>query len=234
MYTEVYSKLFDSVPDHPQKTRPRVDGAKQLPVILRYVTPHSAFLEVGGGDGALAIAVSPHVQLSYCLDVTDALIPSTAPENFRFVKTPGVEIALPDASIDFAYSNQLMEHLHPDDAADQLAEIRRVLKPNGMYLCTTPSRVTGPHDVSCYFSYEAEGFHLREYDYGSLRRVFRQAGFRHAKIVLVAKGRRFRAPYWALRPLEMSVLAMPPKLRAKLTSNVIASGIFGLNMIGVK
>jgi hypothetical protein len=30
-------------------------------------------------------------------------------------------------------------------------EINRILKPGGQYLCATPSRVTGPHDISVFF-----------------------------------------------------------------------------------
>jgi predicted SAM-dependent methyltransferase len=35
-------------------------------------------------------------------------------------------------SVDLAYSNQLMEHLHPDDASEQLANVYRALKPGGV------------------------------------------------------------------------------------------------------
>ncbi len=37
-------------------------------------------------------------------------------------------------SIDLVISNQLMEHLHPDDAYDQLREVYRVLRDGGRYV----------------------------------------------------------------------------------------------------
>jgi SAM-dependent methyltransferase len=40
-----------------------------------------------------------------------------------------------------------MEHLHVEDAEAQLQEIHRVLRPGGHYVCTTPSVITGPHDI---------------------------------------------------------------------------------------
>jgi predicted SAM-dependent methyltransferase len=52
-----------------------------------------------------------------------------ASSNFRFVKTSGVEIPLADASVGLAHSDQLMEHLHIDDAEPQLREVYRILKP---------------------------------------------------------------------------------------------------------
>jgi predicted SAM-dependent methyltransferase len=51
-----------------------------------------------------------------------------------------------------------MEHLHPDDAFEQLKQIYTALTPGGLYICTTPNRLTGPHDVSKYFDETAAGF----------------------------------------------------------------------------
>jgi hypothetical protein len=56
-----------------------------------------------------------------------------------------------------------MEHLHPEDALEQLQKIRRTLARGGVYVCITPNRVNGPHDVSGLFDDEARGLHLREY-----------------------------------------------------------------------
>lgn len=56
-----------------------------------------------------------------------------------------------------------MEHLHPDDAYEQLQEIYNALIPGGIYICITPNRLSGPHDVSQYFDSIATGFHPKEY-----------------------------------------------------------------------
>ena len=107
------------------------------------------FLEIGGGDCEVTLLVSRHVAKAIVIDVTDELVPpDAAVPNFEFIKTAGVTVPLPSESVSFIYSNQVMEHLHPDDARAQLRELFRVLKPGGKYLCRTPSRVTGPHDVS--------------------------------------------------------------------------------------
>ena len=55
--------------------------------------------------------------------------------------------------------------MHLADAEAQLREMQRVLSPGGAYWCRTPNRVTGPHDISCFFDQVATGFHLLEYDY---------------------------------------------------------------------
>jgi SAM-dependent methyltransferase len=173
VYCEVYEELFRSLPDHPQHAvtkAVRERRIKQLLILLApLLGPHKTLLEIGCGDAELSSAAAPKVERSYALDVTDALFRGkTLPGNVEFVLTSGTEIALPDESIDVAVSDQLMEHLHPDDAAAQLLEVYRVLKRGGVYVCITPNRLTGPHDISMRFDYEATGLHLQEYDSLSL------------------------------------------------------------------
>jgi SAM-dependent methyltransferase len=163
------------------------------------------------------------------LDVTDALIDfDAAPPNFRFVGTGGVEIPLRDGSVDLAHSDQLVEHLHVEDAEPQLGEIYRVLKPGGQYLCTTPNRVTGPHDVSVFFDEVATGFHTREYDYGSLRALLLGAGFSRVSFPLVVRGFRLATPpYLMLRGLELALGSVPGNLRRGRLAGIVM-GIMAL------
>ena len=237
-YTEVYRELFSSLPDHPQR-RPNPEGCArvdaQLRRIARHLQPQSVFLEIGCGDAALGFAAARLGPTVYGLDVTDALIDLAAvPPNFRFLRTRGVDIPLPAEEVDFAYSNQLLEHLHPDDATDQLREVCRVLKPGGRYMCITPSRVTGPHDISCYFDYEATCLHLREYDYGALRALFREAGFKNFSCSALIRGREVHLPYAAVRALERSLLLLRAYIRSRLAALNALQALLGLNVIAAK
>jgi len=239
VYGAVYTELAASLPDHPQNSPARSSAVDRVDGQLRQVASHlrndSAFLEIGCGNAALAFAVAGRTSTAYAVDVTDAWIDfAVAPSNFQFARTTGVEIPLASASIDLAYSNQLMEHLHPDDAADQLREVYRVLKPGGRYICITPSRVTGPHDISCYFDYEATCFHLKEYDHGSLRALFRRAGFAEFRCNIFTRGRQLRIPYSVLRTLERFLLALTPQTRAVLTRPSPVCRVMGLSVIGIK
>ena len=239
VYTEVYRELAASLPDHPQNVVARSTAVdridQQLRQIVGLLDRDSAFLEIGCGTAALAFAVAQRASIAYAVDVTDVWVNfAAAPSNFRFIQTDGVEIPLPAASVDLAYSNQLMEHLHPDDAADQLREIQRVLKPGGRYICITPSRLTGPHDISCYFDYEATCFHLREYDYGTLRALFRDAGFTRFLCYVHARGHEVRIAFPILHMLELVFLAFPAQIRAALTRPIPVCGALGLNAIGIK
>jgi len=238
LYTEVYSELFAGLPDHPQNTWTADPKNRRITqkvnMLRRFLSPNSIFLEVGCGDAALASALANNASEVIALDVTDVLIDfASAPKNFRFLGTSGVDIALPDNSVDVAYSNQLMEHLHVDDAEDQLREIVRVLKPGGVYLCNTPSRVTGPHDISCCFTDVATGFHMREYDYASLREIFLNAGFSKVRFPILLKGHWLATPpYPFLRVLEICLMKIPSRYR--ITVNQIARPLMGITAIGIK
>jgi SAM-dependent methyltransferase len=226
LYGEVYSKLFDSLPDHPQKTTnelpaKRVADRKRL--LGPLLKPDAVYLEVGCGTAALPFAMAGLAAEVLGLDVTDALIDfAAAPANFRFVKTEGVEIQLADNSVDLAHSDQLMEHLHVEDAEPQLREINRILKPGGEYLCATPSRVTGPHDISVFFDEVATGFHMREYDYRSLRDLFLRTGFSRVRFPLVIRGFRLATPpYPVLRGIELALQAAPARLRRARPAGIV-------------
>ncbi len=239
LYTSVYSELFQALPDHPQRWTEPSSSTARVDVQLRWFSgelrPDSRFLEIGCGNAALSCSVAAHVDTAYGLDVTDTLIDfALVPPNFTYLQTIDTKIPLPSALIDLAYSNQVMEHLHPDDAIEQLAEVYRVLKPGGQYICITPSRVTGPHDISGYFDYEATGLHLREYDYGALRALFSRVGFRYFSCCAMVRGRIMRIPYAALRAAECILSAAPDALRARLTGSAPVHAMMGLNVIATK
>src|SRR5262245_34057273 len=146
-YRLVYDELFAGVPDHPQHTRRRSDDRRyvevQLQRLRRHLNQAGVFLEIGAGDCRLSFAVCKLVRHVIAVDVSDRLVNlDQAPGNFSFVPSDGTSIPVPPESVDVAYSNQLMEHLHPQDAIEQLANIHRALKRGSLYYCVTPSRIS--------------------------------------------------------------------------------------------
>ena len=235
LYTEVYSQLFDGLPDHPQKAgrdsrKDRV--ANQVRLLRPLIRRSDVYLEIGCGDALLPFALAGVAREVLGLDVTDALVEfSAAPANFRFLKTDGIEVPLAENSVDLAHSDQLMEHLHVEDAEAQLREIQRVLRPGGQYVCRTPSNVTGPHDVSVFFDDVATGMHMREYDYRSLRAVMLQAGFRSVAFPLIVPGHWIATPPYGLMHLaERTLRRLPARLRCSL----MARFLMGITAIATK
>lgn len=237
LYSEVYTELFARLSDHPQhNTDPEKrqrNTAIQVAFLLPLLPSSAIFVEVGCGDAAVTQAVAAHVQEAVGIDVTGALIDSTiAPANFQFARSNGTNLPLVDGAVDLVYSNQLMEHLHPDDAQQQLKEVIRVLRPGGRYICSTPNRLTGPHDISCYFDYQPRGFHLREYDHTSLAQMFWSAGFRSIRAVVAVKGRRMTLPIRPVSFVEQLLTGLPPQVQSWLTNLKLVRSMAGVILIG--
>ncbi len=241
LYRDVYEELFRRVPDHPQLTQPLGGSARaeqvrvQMGLLEPYLTPEATFLEVGAGDCALSIAVARRVRSAIAVDVSETITGLNAlPENVRLCISDGTSIPVPPGSVMLAYSNQLMEHLHPDDARAQLRNILAALAPGGRYLCVTPHPFLGPHDISYYFDDVATGFHLREYTLAALAELLREAGFRSLRVVVRGAGVPFTTPTAPARLIEGALGACPPALRGALARQVPFRWWLGQGVVATK
>lgn len=219
LYQSLYDELFRSVPHHPMLQR-REDAraretavAVRMALIGRFLRPDTVFLEVGAGDCSLAREVAKHVKRCYALDVSRELVDMRGPPNMKTILSDGCSVPVPEASVTLAYSCQLMEHIHPDDAIEQLRNLYRALAPGGLYVCTTPSRLNGPHDVSRYFDTVATGFHLKEYTYTELAALFRGVGFRRLYAYSEFRLRYVPTSLRALIAFERLLEGLPPRAR---------------------
>jgi ubiquinone/menaquinone biosynthesis C-methylase UbiE len=220
LYNEVYDELFLRVPDHPQNFQresvetQRDEVRRQMPMIRRFLKPGDTYLEIGVGDCAIAIAAAEIAKQVYAVDVSSEISARVdAPANFTFVLSDGTSIDCPENSVDVAYSNQLMEHLHPDDAMDQLRNIYRALRPGGVYICITPNRLSGPHDISRHFDQTPTGFHLREYTATELKDLFRKVGFSAVHCYVGGRNLLAPIPIGAATTIERVISILPGWLR---------------------
>lgn len=216
IYSTMYDELFAQVPDHPRLTR-RADAAAtakmnrhKLALAKPFAKPGSSFLEFGPGDCRFALEMTRHVGQVYAVDIADQIGPDIErPNNFDLVVYNGYDLDLPDNSVDTAFSDQLIEHLHPEDTADHFRLVHRLLKPGGVYTFRTPYRFTGPHDVSRYFSEEAECFHLKEWTFGELASELRTLGYRRIKAYWFGRNHLIRLPMIAFLALELVYPRLP-------------------------
>jgi SAM-dependent methyltransferase len=241
LYREVYDELYKRVPTHPQLRRltdhdhQRRLVNRQLRLLGRFLRDETEFLEVGAGDCRLALAVARRVRHVYAIDVSRQIARADDPPgNFSLVICDGASVPVPECSVDVAYSNQVMEHLHPDDAVLQLRGIYAALAPGGVYICRTPNLMTGPHDVSRSFGHEPRGLHLKEYTSHELVGLFRAAGFRRITTFVWLRGYYLPWSLRVLRCVERIVNAVPPAWRRPLTAGPPLRTLLGLNVVGSK
>ena len=216
----MYDELFAKVPDHPRLTR-RDDPAltarvnrRKLRLLRPFLEAAGSFLEFGPGDCRFAFDVAARVEKVYAVDIADQIGPGVEwPDNFELVVYDGYDLDLPGSSIDVAFSDQLIEHLHPEDTKHHFKTVHRLLKPGGVYTFRTPHRLTGPHDVSRYFSDQPECFHLKEWSYGELAGLLKRLGYRSVAAYWFAKGLRVRVPVTAFRLAESFARRLSAKRR---------------------
>ena len=241
LYAAVYDELYQRVPHHPQLTRkssPRETVAAvswQMRFLGRFLDSDTTFLEIGPGDCALSFEVAKLTRKVYAVDVSEEITRSALPpDNFQLILTDGCSIPLPRESVDVCYSNQLVEHLHPDDAVEQLKNIVQVLAPGGVYICITPSRLTGPHDISRYFDTVATGFHLREYTRTELSDLFKTVGFSRISGYVGVKGRYLRVPVLPITWCEELLSALPATLRRTIGDRLPLRLLLESRLVGTK
>jgi SAM-dependent methyltransferase len=241
LYTTLYDELYRRVPLHPQLTQKADPAARaeavavQMRLLRRFLTPGSVFLEVGPGDCSLAFEAAKSAKKVYAVDVSEEITKGAArPANFELILSDGSSIPVPAGSVRVAYSNQLMEHLHPDDALEQLRNIYAALAPGGKYICITPNRLTGPHDVSEYFDEIATGFHLKEYTATELARIFKAAGFAHISAFVSYRERFFAVPVFLLKVAESVVAILPRSSRRQVARRLPFRALLRAVVVGEK
>ncbi|VEP12684.1 Methyltransferase type 11 [Hyella patelloides LEGE 07179] len=245
LYTALYDELFRKVPLHPQLALKSSSKkaiawivAQRMQLLKSFLSSDTTYLEVGPGDCGLSMEVAKKVKQVYAIDVSNEIVKNIDfPSNFQFVISDGCSIPIAENSIDVAYSHQLMEHLHPDDALTQLKNIYKAIKPGGVYICITPNRLSGPHDISKYFDEVATGFHLKEYTVSELYQVFRTVGFSQVNLYKSRDRYNLKIPLNTvtipmLRAGEKVIGQLPYSLRRKIASQLLL--FRGITIVGKK
>jgi SAM-dependent methyltransferase len=176
------------------------------------------------------------VKKVYALDVSKEITTSvTGTQNIELVLFDGCNIPLPANSVKVATSIHVMEHIHPYDALEQLKDIHRILVDHGMYICVTPNRLSGPHDISMFFDEVPSGFHLKEYTNTELSNFFKQAGFSTVRTYGAVRGIYFNIPFFLIRFLESLLGGLPRPLRKVIARlPLIKSPLSDIRMVGTK
>lgn len=228
IYRTMYHELFEKVPDHPRlKRRDNSEhtaavSRARLRLLNRFINSSAVVVEFGPGDCRFSYELCRHVKSVYGVDLSDQRRnQEDVPDNFRLLLYDGYSLELEDNSVDVCFSDQLIEHLHPEDTALHFEMVRSILKDGGIYVFCTPHKFTGPHDISKYFCKEAEGFHLKEWTYAELMSVLRGLGYRSPQGFTSFRSRSIRVPVWCFLLIERLLGLLPGSSRRTLGRRMV-------------
>jgi SAM-dependent methyltransferase len=152
-----YLKLGEFLPNY---------NAAIAEVMARYADGERKVMDFGAGIGTLAAAVRKRGVEPLCLEPDAAQRAQLERLGFRTVASLD---DVPDASLDYVYSSNVLEHIEDDVGA--LRALRAKLRAGGRLALYVPAF------QSLYSSLDAAIGHYRRYDVGSLSAKLRDAGF---------------------------------------------------------
>ncbi len=236
VYAKVYDGFYSQFGDVPHASGADSTRA-QLAFIGHFVKGSNlTFVEFGPGRCGLLLEMAKRVRQVIGIEASAvATTVDGAPNNLSIVVAPEGAWDLPNSSVDVVYSNQVLEHLHPEDCRAVLTESLRVLKPGGRLLALTPSSLTGPHDISRHVTDYPEypvaaGLHLIEYDSGGLIALVSDVGFKSLELFIGSNSNGLRVPA-AIGPwLDRALKLLPRAVRL----GKFGRGLAGIRLAAVK
>lgn len=144
----------------------------------KYVKQGMRVLDVGGGDGRLSaelLKLSANVVLAdhQLRPLRFAKLMVESPK-ISFAQMDGRELGVRAESVDVVTFYDVIEHLPLREVRIALAEIRRVLRPGGLLLLTTPNR---KEFVGRFFGHVMVDKHYQEFTVDELHVLLQESGF---------------------------------------------------------
>lgn len=114
---------------------------------IKFMKPSSVVLDVACGDGFGCRIMSPHVIKMIGLDINKELIQKNQQKNkitnISFEEGNACMLDYQDQSFDTITGMEIIEHIPLDKVQNFISEIHRVLKPDGVFICSTPQNSMG-------------------------------------------------------------------------------------------
>ena len=162
-----------------------LEGQTQIEHYHRYLFARSFcagrdVLDVASGEGYGSAQLAQVARSVVGVEYSEATARSAAEnfprDNLRFVQGDARALPLADASVDVAVSFETIEHFDGQEAF--LAELRRVLRPDGLLIVSTPDR-----DIYSPSNAAPNEYHVRELSRLEFIALLRQR-FSHIELLL--------------------------------------------------
>lgn len=97
-------------------------------------------LDLGVGDSVLPLAIEERGMKVIATEIDKKCIKREENRGVKCVLVKDATLPFPDNHLDLVYSASSIEHFDPDNNQDveTIKEVRRVLKPNGLFIITIP------------------------------------------------------------------------------------------------
>jgi SAM-dependent methyltransferase len=172
-----YDEIWEQLPA--DLTPPDLERRRAF--LLANVEAGQRVLDLGCGAGAFTAALAEAGTQAVGVEVAARAVERAraAHPGLDFRHVP-IDAPLPfeDASFDAVWVSEVLEHVA--DTARFLSEARRVLKPGGLLLVTTPS--AGRAWALAHWPPDPRGDHLRFYTARSLRALLADFGFEDVRV----------------------------------------------------
>lgn len=180
MPPSLHDAIWESVPLDATPEHLALRGA----FMLAHVSPGDVVVDLGCGAGEFVVVLSDVGATAIGVDVAGEALRRArerVPQADLRLWEPGAPLPVEDASANVVWAGEVIEHVA--DVAPWLSEVRRVLRPGGTLLLTTPHHGPGTllrlalsrRAFAAHF--EARSDHVRFFSPATLRELLVDLGF---------------------------------------------------------
>lgn len=187
LYEDVYSTVHEIY--ETTKHAPDPNKKHKTVKLFKKELYEKSVLDIGCGEGNFLLCIENKLKHKRLvgLDVSVGVLPKSS--KVEFIKTNIVNFDLGD-KFDVITSDNVMEHIAPNDIDIHLRSVVRHLKSKGTLIIMMPNRLFGPNDVTRIIDYTnsnivpAKGTHLSEMSYKEIIKLLKEHGFTEFKTVI--------------------------------------------------
>ena len=190
LYRDVYStvhKIYGKSEDNSRKIN--FESKRKIVSLFSKELKDKSILDIGCGDGAFLINVENSLSTKNLagIDISKVVLPHQQ-SKIQFIESDIIDFSIKE-KFDVVVSDNVFEHIAPQDISKHIDSIKNVLEKNGTLIIMMPNRLFGPSDVTRIidFSYtnktQATGTHVNESTYYESMSILRKNGFRNFRTV---------------------------------------------------